>query len=214
MEKERKIKIMTVISLIVAVLGLTVAFASLSQTLTINGTANVDTASWDIHFENLTGPDITGSASTSGTPSINDTTISGLNMSITKPGDSVTYYFDIVNDGTINAVLETNLRTSLFSNGYMECIGATINDNPECVNKYDFNGDDTINSSDYSIIIGELDYAIYDTETDQMLARDDVIPGQTTKHYKLVLAIKPDSQYISSKNLQVTDDVELNFVQE
>ena len=38
MEKERKIKVLSIVALIVAVLGLTVAFAALSQTLTINGT--------------------------------------------------------------------------------------------------------------------------------------------------------------------------------
>ena len=52
MEKERKIKVLSVAALLVAVLGLTVAFAALSQTLTINGSATVNTASWDIHFKN------------------------------------------------------------------------------------------------------------------------------------------------------------------
>ena len=60
MEKERRIKVLSLVALIVAVLGLTVAFAALSQTLTINGTASINSASWDVHFENLTGPDLTG----------------------------------------------------------------------------------------------------------------------------------------------------------
>ena len=51
MEKQRKIKIISVAALIVAVLGLTVAFAALSQTLTINGAANVNTATWDVHLQ-------------------------------------------------------------------------------------------------------------------------------------------------------------------
>lgn len=55
MEKTRKIKIISLCALLVAVLGLTVAFASLSQTLTINGSANMDAASWDIHFEKTSG---------------------------------------------------------------------------------------------------------------------------------------------------------------
>ena len=215
MEKERRIKVLSLVALIVAVLGLTVAFASLSQMLTINGTATVDAASWDVHFENLTGPDITGSASTSGTPSINDTTISGLNMSVTKPGDSVTYYFDIVNDGTIDAVLDTDLKSSLFYNGYSKCIGVTSNNDPTgCLNKYDFDNDNVVNASDYITAMGNFDYAIYDTETNKMLAKGDIIPKQTTKHYKLVLAIKSDSNYISSKNLSVEDNITLNFVQE
>ena len=37
MEKERKIKALILVALVVAVIGLTVAFAALSQTLTING---------------------------------------------------------------------------------------------------------------------------------------------------------------------------------
>ena len=44
MEKTRKIKIISLCALLVAVLGLTVAFASLSQTLTINGSAAVNAA--------------------------------------------------------------------------------------------------------------------------------------------------------------------------
>ena len=55
MEKTRKIKIISLCALLVAVLGLTVAFAALSQTLTIKGSAAVNAASWDIHFENTSG---------------------------------------------------------------------------------------------------------------------------------------------------------------
>ena len=215
MEKERKIKILSIIALIIAVLGLTVAFAALSETLTINGTASVDAASWDIHFENLTGPDLEGTGKVNDTASLSGTTISNVNMSVTKPGDSVTYYFDIVNDGTIDAVLDTELNKSLFYEGYYDCTGASIVDDEKgCINKYDFDGNGTINVSDYAIIIGVLDYAIYDTETNEMLKKGDVIPKKTTKHYKLVLAIKPESEYISSKNLSAQDDIILNFVQQ
>ena len=215
MEKERRIKILSVVALIVAVLGLTVAFAALSETLTINGTANVEAASWDIHFENLTGPDLEGTGKVNDTASLSGTTISNVNMSVTKPGDSVTYYFDIVNDGTIDAVLDTELNKSLFYKGYFVCVGVTSSSDPNgCINKYDFDGNGVVNANDYLIIIGDLDYAIYDTETNEMLKKGDVIPKQTTKHYKLVLAIKPESEYISSKSLSAQDDIILNFVQQ
>lgn len=42
MEKERKIKVLSLFAMIVAVLGLTVAFAAMSTTLKINGTATLD----------------------------------------------------------------------------------------------------------------------------------------------------------------------------
>ena len=215
MEKQRKIKVMSVVALIVAVLGLTVAFAALSQTLTINGAANVNTATWDVHFANLTGPDITGTGASNSEPTLDATTIDNVNMSVTKPGDSVTYYFDIVNAGTIDAVLDTDLGKSLFYEGYSRCIGAISNNDPNgCLNKYDFNNDNSINVNDYSIFISDLDYAIYDVDTDDMLSKGDVIEKGTTKHCKLVLAIKPESSYISSKTLTTTDRFDLVFVQE
>ena len=105
MEKQRKIKVISIIALIVAVLGLTVAFAALSETLTINGTASLDAATWDVHFENISSPTITGEASEVSPPEITDNgiTLSGININLTKPKDSVKYTVDVVNDGTINA---------------------------------------------------------------------------------------------------------------
>ena len=98
MEKERKIKIFSVVALIVAVLGLTVAFAALSQTLTINGTASVDAASWNIHFKEeevyfegtLSDPLITGTSIV-------------FDSKIKKPNDQVVVVAPITNEGTINA---------------------------------------------------------------------------------------------------------------
>ncbi len=114
MEKERKTKTLATVALIVAVLGLTVAFAAMSTTLTINGTAEVNTASWDIHFENLASAVTTGDASETQAPTIQvgadskpNTKIGDFEVQLTKPGDSVTYTFDVKNTGTIDATLGT-----------------------------------------------------------------------------------------------------------
>ena len=107
MEKTRKIKIISLCALLVAVLGLTVAFAALSQTLTINGSAAVDAASWDIHFEKLEDAiDSFGDASFT-EPVFSGTTIFNFNVSVSKPDDGVHMEFKIVNDGTINAKIES-----------------------------------------------------------------------------------------------------------
>ena len=211
MEKDRKIKVLAITALIITILGLTVAFAALSQTLTINGAATLDAASWDVHFANLTGPDIEGTGKVNDTAVLSGTTISNVNMSVTKPADSVTYYFDIVNDGTIDAELDTDLNNSLFYKGISSCSPST---QEECINKYDFNNDGAVNAADFAVIVKDFDYAIYDTETNKILKKGDVIPKQTTKHYKLVLAIKPESEYTSSKNLSAQDNIVLNFIQQ
>lgn len=145
MEKERKAKILALVALIVAVLGLTVAFASLSQTLTINGTANMEPANWDIHLENLNVTEkgiagtyyngVNGEAKIIKMPTISadGLSLTGFEVSLKKPGDGVSFDIDIVNAGDIDAKLEdiifNGLSLSQFEN---ECENA--DDSDACYN--------------------------------------------------------------------------------
>ena len=116
MEKERRTKALVVVVLLIVVAGLTVAFAALSTTLNINGTAYLDAAKWGIRFENLSSPTKIGSATTTGTAKIEETKaaeITGMNVSLSTPGDKVTYTVDLVNKGTINAKIDNIEKTVL-----------------------------------------------------------------------------------------------------
>ena len=115
MEKERRIKVLSLVALIVAVLGLTIAFAALSQTLTINGRASMGSSQWDVHFENLSGARLYGYANEVSTPQIveNGIKIENMNVLLKKPKDKVIYTVEIVNDGTINAKIEQIQMTQL-----------------------------------------------------------------------------------------------------
>lgn len=111
--------------LIVGLVAMTVAYAALSTTLTINGSVTVPTTTWDIHFANVS--DATGTANTLGgtnegrvatlgtldSNSNNTTgvTFSGLEISLAKPGDWAQVNFDIVNAGTIDAKLGSFTKT-------------------------------------------------------------------------------------------------------
>ena len=118
MEKERRTKALVVVVLLIVVAGLTVAFAALSTTLNINGTAYLDAAKWGIRFENLSSPTKIGSATTTGTAKIEESKaaeITGMNVSLSIPGDKVTYTVDLVNKGTINAKIDNIEKTVLTS---------------------------------------------------------------------------------------------------
>ena len=118
MEKERRTKALVIVVLLIVVAGLTVAFAALSTTLNINGTAYLDAAKWGIRFENLSSPTKIGSATTTGTAKIEETKaaeITGINVSLSTPGDKVTYTVDLVNKGTINAKIDKIEKTQLTS---------------------------------------------------------------------------------------------------
>ena len=115
MEKDRTKKI-TMIVLIVAIIGLTVAFAALSQNLTINGSANVDAATWNIHFDNLGEAQISGEAQENAKPSINEddkVRIDGINVTLNNPKDKVVYNVDLVNEGSIDAEISNIITPTL-----------------------------------------------------------------------------------------------------
>ena len=127
MERERKFKIVALVAVIIAVIGLSIAFAAMSRTLNINGRGNVDPANFDIYFTNLSQPTLKGEASVSGTPTLatKGVTISNMNVTLKKPNDSVVYTVDIKNDGDIDAEIE-NLVLPTFTSAQQELFDFTV----------------------------------------------------------------------------------------
>ena len=100
-KKGKKIGATLIAILIISIVTLTVAYAALSETLSIQGSAKVNASNWDIKLNNSTikTNSKTGTA-TYTTPVINGTTIS-YSVGLTKPSDSVTLYFDLSNAGDV-----------------------------------------------------------------------------------------------------------------
>ena len=107
MDKSREVKIIAVVALLVAVVGLSVAYAALNTTLKITGTATVNSASWDVHFIKGTGTPVGSATFVEPEISTDSTALNNYSVKLTKPGDSVTYTFKITNQGSINAKLGT-----------------------------------------------------------------------------------------------------------
>lgn len=109
MEKDRGTKILAIVAICVAVVGLTVGFAAFSSTLSINGTGTVNASSWQVRFENLSAVTKTGTATEVTAPTINtdDTNIGDYDVTFTTPGDSISYTFDVANNGTFDAEVST-----------------------------------------------------------------------------------------------------------
>jgi CheY-like chemotaxis protein len=116
MEKERSVKLLIISILFMLIAALTVVFAALSTSLNINGTAYLDAAKWGIKFENLSSPTAWGTATTTGAAKIEETKsaeITGINVSLSTPGDQVRYSVNLVNEGTINAKIDKIEKTEL-----------------------------------------------------------------------------------------------------
>ncbi len=104
-KNQREMRIITVVALCVAVICLSVAYAAMGQTLKITGSAEMRMSDWNIHIANMNAS--TTGVATYTMPNVSNTQLSGFDVVLTKPGDSVTFTFDIVNDGDINATLGT-----------------------------------------------------------------------------------------------------------
>ena len=210
MEKTRQIKIISLCALLVAVLGLTVAFAALSQTLTINGSAAVNAASWDIHFEKTSGKETeVKGAATFTEPTLSGTTIENFSATLTKPGDSVIYYFDIVNNGTVDAQIESYN----FPRAFNDCF-TNINKYSYCMN-FDFNSDGNLNALDKSVYFDLFNYQLAYADTDKSVTQGYTINAGETKHMKLVIEYKDTATELPENNLTLTssDPITITYEQ-
>lgn len=105
--KNRGLKIGVIAALVISVVAIGIGFATFTETLRIEGSATVQTSTWKVKFTNLSTPILNGTATVVTPPTINtnDTTISTYDVKLSKPGDSVSYTFDVANTGTYNAKL-------------------------------------------------------------------------------------------------------------
>lgn len=105
--KNRGLKIGVIAALVISVVAIGIGFATFTETLRIEGSATVQTSTWKVKFTNLSAPTLLGTATVVTPPTINtnDTTISTYDVKLSKPGDSVSYTFDVANTGTYNAKL-------------------------------------------------------------------------------------------------------------
>jgi len=98
--------IASIVLSVVAICITGMVYAAFSQQLDINGSATVKASSWKIKFSNMQTPVKTGTA-VAETPTLTDTKVGDYEVTLTTPGDSVSFTFDIVNAGSFDAEIST-----------------------------------------------------------------------------------------------------------
>ena len=92
------------IILILLVVCLGIGYSYLNTELNINGTANINSANWDVHWANVQV--ISGSVSAS-SPTISNQTTVNYSVTLNTPGDYYEFTVDAVNGGSIDAMIDT-----------------------------------------------------------------------------------------------------------
>ena len=105
MESNNKLKNVILAVLVVGLVGMTIAYAGLTQQLLITNNQVTVSSKWRVRFnETVTAtPYGTASVETQATTSNDRATISGLRATLKKPGDYVEVAFTVQNEGNIAA---------------------------------------------------------------------------------------------------------------
>ena len=148
--------------LAICLIGITIAYATLSQNLDISGVATVKKGEWNIHFTKLLTPKSEGDA-TAGKAVLNgDSTVITISDGIlSAPGDKITYEFDVINEGDIDA--EVELTSTQMENCRAE------------------NGTDVMN------FCNKIEFELFYKDTKTPVAKGDKLLGKEEKTLNLVI---------------------------
>lgn len=128
MKNRKNFKILGgVVLTLVLVAILSITYATYTQTLEITGAGTLKSAKWEIKFKgDGSGSDVTVTKESaedgykqdvqSGSVSVNGTTLSIENAELKRPGDSITYEFEVDNTGDFDAILDNAAVTLQCSN--------------------------------------------------------------------------------------------------
>ncbi len=165
MSKDKKL-VFGILALLVSIVAVSISYAAFTQNLNINGTGKVQATSWSVHFANLSNAITSGTANETTAPTIKSgrTDIGDYAVSFYTPGDSITYTFDVVNDGDYDA------KISVLTKGTPTCNGT----------------DSTSNTN----VCANLEYTLKYTSGGANVAVNDTLRKNETKNMTLVLRYK------------------------
>ena len=101
---DRKVLYIVFSMLLVLLVTLSIAYAALSTTLNISGNAEVSAANWDIYFDNIS---LDSGSVSDVVPTIVDGKKVTFSATLNKPGDYYKFTVDIVNNGSIDAMIDS-----------------------------------------------------------------------------------------------------------
>ncbi len=94
--------------LLLSICSLTIVYAAMSAVLRISGSSEIVASSWDIHLENV---EVKSGSVSANTPQITGTSSVGFDVSLNTPGEFYEFTVDVVNEGTIDAMIDSVVKT-------------------------------------------------------------------------------------------------------
>ena len=103
---------------------ISIGYAALNSTLNINGKSSISKNTWDVHFDNIVVKD--GSVEAIKLPTIENNTTVDFEVALNLPGDFYEFTVDVVNNGTIDAMIESITKTPDLTENQLKYINYKI----------------------------------------------------------------------------------------
>ena len=120
--RERKNLYLILSIFIVCIFSITIAYSVLSTILKIEGNAQVVASNWNIRLDNVK----LVSGSSGDVPKISNFTTVSFSTTLNKPGDYYTFTIDVVNDGSIDAMIDSVVKTPTLTAEQLKYINYVI----------------------------------------------------------------------------------------
>lgn len=197
--KQKNIKIMAFIALIVSVLSLAIAYTAMSKTAKINRVSYITDARWNVHFDSLESKTY-GDAKIIKYPALkyDKTYIGDFSILLTKPGDSVLFTYDVVNSGNLKAKYEKTLINDMGKKNKINFdIAKTI------FKEADFDGDGKTDDN-------EIEKALNSIRIEDKIFKGTLQPNEVHSCY---LKISFDGNELPKGNVKLNLNIKYIFVQ-
>ena len=93
---------------VVSVFTLSIAYAAMSAVLEIHGNSEVVASGWDIYLDNVV---VKNGSVSANTPQISGTSSVGFDIELNTPGEFYEFTVDVVNEGSIDAMIDSVVKT-------------------------------------------------------------------------------------------------------
>jgi len=111
--QDRKTLYLVLGIVIISVFTLSIAYASLSTILEIHGNSEVVASTWNIHLDNV---EVKSGSVSSNAPQISGTSSLSFDVDLNLPGDYYEFTVDVVNEGSIDAMIDSVIKTPELTN--------------------------------------------------------------------------------------------------
>lgn len=198
-KKQKSIKKIALSALVISVLGLTIAYLAMSRVIKINKNSNITDARWNVHFDNLESKTY-GDAQIIKYPTLkyDKTYIGDFSISLTKPGDSVLFTYDVVNSGSLRAKYQKTLVNDMEKKNKITLeIAKTI------FEEADFDGDGKTDDK-------EIEKALNSITIEDKIFKGTLQPNEVHSCY---LKISFDGNELPKGNVKLNLNIKYIFVQ-